>query len=57
MGLLREAFDRNEILVAKELFNFVSGSDKFYDEFIKFKTKHISPILNESIATIEKQYI
>lgn len=56
MGRVDEAFDRNELLVAEELFNFVSGSDTFYDEFKKFITNHISEKLNEAIETIENQY-
>jgi hypothetical protein len=57
MGRLHEAFDRSELLVAEELFNFVSGNDTFYNEWKKFKTNHISKKLNEAIATIKKQYI
>lgn len=56
MGRLIEAFKRNEVLVEKELFDFVSGVDGFFKEFIKFNSDIIIPKINNSIKLIEKQY-
>jgi hypothetical protein len=57
MDRVNEAFDRSEVLVAAELFNFVSGSDTFYNEFRKFILNYINPTLNRAIETIENQYL
>ncbi len=56
MGRLKEAFDRTEILVEKELFDFVSGVDGFFTEFKEFKSKFIDPKIYESIEVIKKHY-
>jgi hypothetical protein len=56
MGRLSEHFDRSEVLVEKELFNFVSGRNGFFEEFSKFNSKFIIPKVNQSIELIEKNY-
>lgn len=56
MGRLSEWFDRNEVLVERELFDFVSGVDGFFKEFNKFNTNVIIPKVNQSIKLIEKEY-